>query len=424
MAEIALYIRNWAEWYEMNANGRAWKADANKPQKFRVAPLVYCRTPTGRAWERCWEKLLMDIGMEQKMAAKGFYHGLLEIAMERHENPTAVVSSKRGWILGFDNAVLGAYGVARELGIGVKQAGFLLLSMVDAGLLVRRECKFAKKGEGVCELGRNVKIGKLSEISEISVPLKSESEAKGNVNINKQTERVDDPEPEGQDELSPINKDAGCASGVNKESQGLTGQFPEESHIAESQIAGSQEESQDRGIAESQNRSGKLTSQGAKGPLSGQAGCKDPTALQAGMLANDLLRDDPVIILNGLSDNESAAELMVVDRAEQWTTELFPETLRVARGETNYHVGEQRRQQAVGDITAISNAIAWCWRQDKSGKEVVELVRITQAFCVRAAKPRNTMDNPMKVLMSEYKKHLGWPGNVSVEDSRVADSRK
>ena len=51
------------------------------------------------------------------------------------------------------------------------------------------------------------------------------------------------------------------------------------------------------------------------------------------------------------------------------------------------------------------------------GKKVVELVRITQAFCRRAAKPRNTMDNPMKVLMSEYKKHLNWPGNMSATDS-------
>ncbi|HEG43775.1 MAG TPA: hypothetical protein ENH94_06995 [Phycisphaerales bacterium] len=414
MAEIALYIRNWPEWFEVASTGRAWR----EGMKLKIEPLPYCRKPNNTEWASCWTRLRDIVGKEWVLAAEGLYGGLLEIAKGRRERSNAVTSTQRGWIIGFDRSVLGVNGVAVRRVVDAGQVKLLLMAMLEAELLERKECPFAKQGEDVCELGQvNVKIGELCELRELREPLKSEGEAKEKVNINKENSTGDDRQKEDVDDglgrSSPVDKDAGSARVVLKDSQGLILQDPEKSHIAKPHIAESQEGSQDRNIAGSQDRPGILKNQGAKGPSSGQAEHNDPTAMQAGLLANDLLKEDPAIILQGLPEKEVAVEFVVVDRAEQWVIELFPETMKVADDAAGFYVSEDMRRQAVGDISSIRNAIAWCWRQDKSGRLVVELVRVTQAFCVRKKRPRNTMRNPMKVLMSEYKKQLKWPGNMS-----------
>jgi hypothetical protein len=383
------------------------------------------------------------VGKDNVLAAKGLYNELLIIAKDRYEKKNAVNPTQRGWIVGVDDRVLGVEGIANYLVIEAEQVRMLLLAMIDAGLIERKMCSFADKGEDVCELSRvgegnndsvsengvddskNGVLGNVAENRENSDSYISEVEQNknDNVNINKDRSRiVNSCELSGNDGGGGnINKDAGYAGVKDDNSQGLDSIGPELSRDSDSQGSqcsqGSQEESRIDSLSDSQSshtRSRADGIQGAKGPPSGQA---DNVSTMKGGLGDTLWNiesDDPIVILDGLSGKQMTDYVYVIDRAEKWVFGLFPETVSVSEGGDGLYVKDDMRLQALGDLGSLRNAIDWCWRQDDTGRLVVKLIRETQAFCHRKKDKRNIMEKPMGVLMSIYKNELGWPGKKAV----------
>jgi hypothetical protein len=400
-------------------------------------PPSYCRTPNDTIWTGCWVRLRDIVGKDNVLAAKGLYNELLIIAKDRYEKKNAVNPTQRGWIVGCDDRVLGVKGIANYLVIEAEQVRKLLLAMIDAGLIERRDCPFAKDGDDVCELWRageensdnvdkngvddseNGVLGNVAENRENSDSYISEVEQNKNdkVNINKDLSRiVNSCELSGSDGGGGnINKDAGCAGVKDNNSQGLVSIGPELSRDSDSQ--GSQEKSRIDSLSDSPSshtRSRADGNQGAKGPSSGQA---DNISTVRGGLGDTLWNvesDDPIVILDGLSGNQVTDYVYVIDRAEKWVFGLFPETVSVSEGGDGLYVTDEMRLQALGDLGSLRNAIDWCWRKDDSGRLVVKLIRETQAFCHRKKDKRNIMEKPMGVLMSIYKNELGWPGKKAV----------
>ncbi|MBI9016874.1 MAG: hypothetical protein JEZ07_06390 [Phycisphaerae bacterium] len=414
----AYYINDWRSRYEVNDKGNI----LSDGQKCRKAPLQYVRCrASGLVYGQGWRKLQRQskkYGVDL-YAVFGLFMKLLEIAACRP-------AEQRGYILDSDMASLGPERLAEEIGGDADLiCTYLYIMIEDLKWLVVQECPFAIGSQkDDLQLEYFLAFSRFSGNSRRGgAPSERNRNETNNYNL---TETITDsgesgePCPAEQEKTIPADDQGKSEDAILNKSGGSKSLLPEYSEsglsdIGESGQASLSSESGKSDIEVSEDRTGQEAFRGSKATSSLQSNCQASASgkrlsYEFDLLAWDVERDDPVVMLDNFPTRESAQWFALDERAMRWFEALVPEL------QPSVTARESVRKQARGDMTCIQGRIREAWdlglRLHKAnpdihcGSIVVKLVQNMQQKKADVARSRGRLHNLMALWMAESAKTI------------------